>query len=102
MPPAVDLELIGNCADPPGRDALLREVRAFLDVVEPRTGQRVVVYAHPDLEARFAVRDALDRRLWVRRIGTTPPAGDWWIWQRDDRASIDGITGPADLNVARP
>ncbi len=99
MPPAVDLELGGNCADPPPREELLGEVRAFVTEVERRTGQRVVVYAYPDFESRFEIAAALDRRLWVRRIGSTPPEGDWWLWQRDDRASIDGIAGPADLNV---
>jgi len=99
MPPAIDLELLGNCADPPPRTDLLRELRVFLDEVEHRTRQRVVVYAYPDFEDRYRVRAALDRRLWVRRIGDTPPAGEWWLWQRDDQATIDGIDGPADLNV---
>ena len=99
LPPAIDLELRGNCADPPPRADLLREVRAFVDVVERRTGQRVVVYAYPEFEERFRIATALQRPQWVRRIGSTPPSRDWWIWQRDDQASIDGITGPADLNV---
>ena len=102
MPPAVDLELLGSCSDPPAREELLGEIGAFVDEVERSTGQRVVVYAYPDFEDRYQVRAAIDRRLWVRRIGSTPPAGDWWIWQRDDSASIDGIEGPADLNVMAP
>jgi lysozyme len=101
MPPAIDLEL-GDCEDPPPRTDLLREVRTFIEAVEQRTRQRVVVYAYPDLEARYRIAEALDRRLWVRRIGSTPPKGEWWLWQRDDHASIDGITGPADLNVLAP
>ncbi len=102
MPPAIDLELQGNCADPPARADLLREVRAFIDVVERRTGQQVVVYAYPDFESRYEMSKVLDRRLWVRRIGPTPPTGDWWIWQRNDHATVDGIAGPADLNVLAP
>ncbi len=102
LPPAIDLELLGNCSDPPARDALLREVRDFIDVVERRTGQRIVVYAYPDFESRYRIATVLERQQWVRRIGSTPPDRDWWIWQRDDRATIDGITGPADLNVMAP
>lgn len=98
MPPAIDLELLGNCADPPPRQDLLREVRTFIETVEERTRQRVVVYAYPDLEERYRISTALDRRLWVRRIGDSPPAGDWWMWQRDDRARVDGIGVPVDLN----
>jgi lysozyme len=102
MPPAVDLELLGNCDDPPARVDLLREVRAFVDTVEARTGQRVVVYAYPEFEERFRIATALQRRQWVRDIGSTPPTRKWWIWQKDDRAGIDGIAGPADLNVMVP
>lgn len=102
MPPAIDLELLGNCADPPPRDDLLLEVRTFVAEVERRTGQRVVVYAYPDFESRYRIAEALERRLWVRRIGSTPPHGDWWLWQRNDHASIDGISGPADLNILAP
>ena len=102
MPPAIDLELLGNCSDPPPRPELLDEVRAFIDVVERRTGQQVVVYAYPEFEARYRFAAALDRRQWVRRIGSTPPTRDWCIWQKDDQAIIDGISGPADLNVMAP
>lgn len=98
MPPALDLELLGSCSSPPPRDSLLREIRSFLDVVEAATGQQVVVYAFPEFELAYRTAEALDRRQWVRRVGERPPARDWWLWQRDDTASIDGIAGPADLN----
>lgn len=100
LPPAVDLEL-ATCAVPPTREDLLREVRAFLDVLEAETHRRAVVYAYPDLEAQYRIAEALDRRQWVRRIGATPPERDWWIWQRDDAATVDGIDGPADVNLMR-
>ena len=102
LPPAIDLELLGNCSDPPPRDDLLREVRAFMNIVERRTGQSIVVYAYPEFESRYRIATALERRQWVRRIGSAPPTRDWWIWQRDDRATIDGISAPADLNVMAP
>ncbi len=102
LPPAIDLELLGNCSDPPPREDLLREVRAFIDVVEQRTDQRIVVYAYPEFESRYQIATVLERRQWVRRIGSIPPTREWWIWQRDDRASIDGISLPADLNVMAP
>jgi lysozyme len=77
----------------------MREVRGFIDAVERRTGHRIVVYAYPDFVSRYRIADALDRRRWVRRIGASPPAGDWWIWPRDDQARIDG---QADPNLMRP
>ena len=56
LPPAIDLELLGHACSLPARDAMLREVRDFLQRVEERTGQEVVVYAYPDFEDRYQVR----------------------------------------------
>jgi lysozyme len=102
LPPAIDLELRGNCADPPPRELLLAQVRDFITIVERATRRRMVVYAYPDFEARYRFAPALDRRQWVRRIGDRPPAREWWIWQRDDQARVDGFDTPADLNVMAP
>ena len=101
LPPAMDLELLGHSCALPEREPMLREVRAFLQRVEGRTSHQVVVYAYPDFEDRFRVREELDRRLWVRRIGDRPPPGEWWMWQRSDSARVPGIAGGVDLNVLR-
>ncbi|MCD4536076.1 hypothetical protein LRP67_18460 [Nocardioides sp. cx-169] len=100
MPPAVDVELIGNCDPGPPREELLVELRSFIGTVEARTGKRMVVYLHPDLEERYAIADDLERRQWVRSLGARP-SRDWWIWQKSDSARIDGIASPADLNQMR-
>lgn len=101
MPPAIDLELLGNCTDPPARPRLLAEVRTFLRVVERATGEEAVVYAYPDFEHRYRFAADLGRRQWVRRIGSSAPEREWFIWQRDDRARIAGFSSPADLNLMR-
>ncbi|QIX28397.1 hypothetical protein ncot_18720 [Nocardioides sp. JQ2195] len=102
LPPVVDLELIGNCDPPPDRATLRADVETFVDRVEDATGTEVVVYFHPDFEVHYAMVDDLDRRLWVRRVGSTPPPGDWFIWQRDDAGSVDGVSTPVDRDVMRP
>lgn len=101
LPPVVDLELIGNCDPPPAEAALRTEVQAFIDRVEQATGTRVVVYFHPDFEAHYGMVADFDRRLWVRKVGSTPPEGDWWMWQRNDRGTVAGIAGPVDINLMR-
>lgn len=98
MPPALDLEILGSCDTPPPRDELLREVRAFLAAVEPAAGQRVVVYAFPEFERTYRFAGEIDRRQWVRRLGDRPPAREWWLWQKSQSATVDGVTGPVDLN----
>ena len=101
LPPVVDLELIGNCDPPPARADLRAAVTTFIDRVEQATGRRVVVYVHPDFERTYDLVAELDRRLWVRRTGTRPPPGEWWLWQRSDTARVDGISTPVDLDVMR-
>lgn len=101
LPPVVDLELIGNCDPPPAKEDLVAEVETFIDRVEAATGTEVVVYFHPDFEATYGVVDDFDRRLWVRRVGDRPPPGDWFIWQRNDAGSVDGVHTPVDLNLMR-
>lgn len=102
LPPAIDLELAGNCADRPDREWMEREVGAFLDAVESATGHTVVLYVGDDFEAEYrGFRDELRRPIWHRRVLIRPEFDDWWIWQVQGHASVDGITGDADLNVMR-
>ncbi|MDP2772477.1 MAG: GH25 family lysozyme [Nocardioides sp.] len=100
MPPAVDVEFNGNCQPGPPREALLIELRAFIDTVEARTGKRMVVYLYPELEEHYRIADDLDRRQWVRSLDGRP-SREWWLWQKSDSAQIDGISSPADLNQLR-
>ena len=101
LPPAVDLELAGNCADRPSRSRVEREVRAFIDAVEAKTGRPVVLYLGDDFEGRYHLRDDLDRPDWRRRILLRPRGDRWWIWQVSGEARVDGIDGPTDLDVMR-
>lgn len=101
LPPTIDLELAGNCADRPERASVKREVAAFLEVIEDATGQSVVLYIGDDFEGHYRMRDQLDRPIWHRRILTRPDVDGWWIWQVHSHATIDGIDGGTDLNVMR-
>lgn len=104
LPPALDLELPGNCSARPPADAVRREVRAFVDAVEAATGETVVLYVLDDWEDRYPsldLGDGVDRPRWHRRIGPLRPGGDWWLWQYTGMAEVDGIDGPVDLNLMR-
>jgi lysozyme len=101
LPPAVDLEIAGNCSDHPDRAWLDRELGAFLAEVESATDQTVVLYLGEDFEDKYHVRDDLGRPTWVRRTLRRPSGDGWWIWQVQGRATIDGISGGTDLNVMR-
>ena len=99
LPPAVDLELAGSCADPPPAATLLAEIREFLARVDDHLATTTVVYLYPEFEQRFGFADDLaDHPQWVRRLGDRPPARPWAVWQYDDRGSVPGISGGVDRN----
>lgn len=65
LPPALDLEVAGNCDSRPDYDVVIREVAAFIDRVESATGDAMLLYIGDDFEARYPVRNRL-----IGRSGT--------------------------------
>jgi lysozyme len=102
LPPAIDLELAGNCSRRPDTAAVAEELADFLALVEGAWDRRVVLYVGDDWEDRYPVRDRLDRPLWHRRVLRRPNVDGWAIWQVHGFAHVEGISGDADLNIMRP
>ncbi|MFN2590684.1 MAG: GH25 family lysozyme [Actinomycetota bacterium] len=101
LPPAIDLELAGNCSRRPDGATVRRELLAFIEAVEQATGQRVVLYVGDDFEDRYRLRRSLARPLWYPRFLRRPPAEEWVIWQVMGLAHVDGVEGDVDLDVIR-
>lgn len=101
LPPAVDLELAGNCPARPEPGIVRRELERYLEIVESATGRTAVMYVGDDFEGLYPVKEDLDRPLWLLRF-LRRPGGDWVIWQVMGYARVDGIEGPVDLDVFRP
>jgi lysozyme len=101
LPPAVDLELAGNCRARPSRASVERELLAFLTLVERESGRTVVLYVGDDFEGRYAVRETLGRPLWHRRFLRRPDVDGWVIWQISGFGEVDGVRGRVDLDISR-
>ena len=99
LAPAVDLELAGNCAARPPREAVARELATFLRIVEQRSGRPTVLYLGADWQEAYPVARE-GRPLWLRRV-LRRPSGDWYVWQVQGRARVEGVAGPVDLDVVR-
>ncbi|PWJ46969.1 lysozyme [Quadrisphaera granulorum] len=103
LPPAVDLELAGNCAARPTREAVDAELDTFLTAVEAAWGRRVVPYVGEDWEGAYPVvdrRDLPERPQWlVSFVGR--PNQRWTVWQYAWWGAVDGVEGRVDLDVAR-
>jgi lysozyme len=100
LPPAVDLELAGNCRDRPPLLTLRREVRSYLDVVDRACRCTTVVYVGQDFLDRYPM-DFGEHPRWIRRILRHPSESEWMLWQFTGAAHVSGIDGAADLNVVR-
>ena len=102
LPPALDLELGGNCRARPPVDQVNAEIDAFVELVEREARRKVVLYVLDNWEDVYSPPQAkADRPKWVRRVAFRP-SGNWAIWQYTGVARVDGVRGPVDLNVMRP
>ncbi len=101
LPPAVDLEFGGNCAAGAGRLDVMKELAAFLDIVEPHYGMKALLYATPEFYVAYLSKRKLDNPLWLRSILFEPAYNrqPWTLWQYHNRGRIAGIKGPVDYNV---
>lgn len=100
LPPAVDLELVGNCSARPSTTAVLAELDAFLAVVEDAWRVDVVLYVGEDWEGRYPVLGRSDRPRWLVSFLGRPDA-TWTVWQTSWWGDVDGIEGDVDIDVAR-
>lgn len=100
LPPAVDLELAGNCAARPGRAAVLAELDVFLASVERAWGRRALLYVGRDWERTYPVLARSDRPRWLVSAPGRPQQA-WTVWQLDGHAQVHGVRGEVDLDVAR-
>jgi lysozyme len=101
LPPAVDLELAGNCSARPSPAEVKEQLGVFVRLVEAAWGREVILYVGDDFEQAYPVRHELDRPLWLRRFLLRPDIDAWLIWQLHGYARVDGINGGVDLDVMR-
>jgi lysozyme len=101
LPPAVDLEYLGNCDGRPSPAQLRREVAVFLGTVERHYGQKAVLYLTPQFDEAFAIGAHFDRPIWWRKLVLEPrlDGRSWTIWQASNFRRLDGIEGRVDWNV---
>jgi lysozyme len=99
LPPAVDLEYLGNCALRPDGRTFSRELEAFLMDVEQREEKPAIFYVTPEFYQAYGAY-LPPRRLWARSIVREPPAAlGWTLWQYHSRGHVHGVVGPVDLDV---
>lgn len=98
LPPVVDIEFVGNCANRPTGEELRAELDAFLGLVEPAFGKQAIIYLIGEASDAYADHMPV-RERWVRSLVRQPADGTWTYWQYHNQGRVDGIEGDVDLNV---
>jgi lysozyme len=104
LPPAVDLEFMGNCGRPLPPTRLRAELAQFLTVIEAHYRKPAILYLTEEFDRTYAISAAAQRPLWLRSIVAKPKftARPWRIWQASNFRRLDGIVGRVDWNVMAP
>ena len=101
LPPAVDLELQGNCLKRPKTPALSSQLKTFVTTVEKATGRKMIFYVGWDFALWYRKLTLLRQRpLWLDD-GPMPDGHTVVIWQSPDPAQVSGISDAVDLDIAR-
>jgi lysozyme len=102
LPPAVDLEYTGNCADPGKQQNFDTELKTFYRKLKARYGAAPVIYTTYEFGEQHDLSPYAGR-LWIRDIYGTPDLSryDWTFWQYTNRLRVPGIAAPVDGNVFR-
>lgn len=104
LPPAVDLEHLGNCSRELPRDAFHKELGDYIRLVEGRYRRPVLLYLTREFDQAYDVSARVRRPLWLRSLVARPRFGarPWHLWQVSNFRRLRGIEGRVDWNVQRP
>ncbi len=92
LPPAVDLEFAGNCADRPTPDAFLTELQVFLDAVAAHYRMQPVIYTEAEFYNAYLAAEPPEATWWILSAVWQPWGQEWSFWQYfpGRRAGVDG------------
>jgi lysozyme len=98
LPPAVDVELVGNCSARPSPGVLRRDLGTFMDAVARALQRKPLLYLTQEAHQRFFSGGDVGHPFWIQSLSGEPAAG-WTFWQFANRARVRGIRTTVDLNV---
>lgn len=104
LPPAIDLEYVGNCSRRPDKPDLLKELSAYILALKMHYDREPVLYVTYDFYRDYIAGSAFEALpIWIRDVWGRPDLKSFpslVLWQFADNARIEGIAGPVDMNAA--
>ncbi|MGO1946596.1 GH25 family lysozyme [Brachybacterium alimentarium] len=101
LPPAIDLEFDGACAERPGGVDAQAEIDDFTAAVEKAWGRRLLIYSSKEWRDHYGLPVTEPRPDWLFRASDRPQQEDWAVWQLRFDGTVSGIEGGVDIDVAR-
>ncbi|WP_084632910.1 GH25 family lysozyme [Pleomorphomonas oryzae] len=105
LPPVLDIEWVNskNCPGHPSREAIIPEVRTWLDAIERYYGKRPIIYTSISFY-NDRLRGAFPGYfVWIASYKGHPivrdPSLRWNFWQHTHAGRVAGIRGRVDRNV---
>ena len=99
LPPVLDFEVTGNQS----REQIVENLTQWIDVVEKNYGIKPIIYTNYKLYNKFIAGTFDQYPIWIAKYGEkTPYLGairEWQFWQYDNKAQLNGIKTPIDMNV---
>jgi len=103
LPPAVDVEYVGNCAARPPRARFARELAIFIDLVRARFHKEPVLYSTQSFFRDYlSGAEFASHPLWVRNLfGEAQWSKGRHVLFRQfaDHARYDGVSGAVDADL---
>lgn len=104
--PVVDVEYYGDKEqNPPEKEAVVRELRAYLELIEQEYGVKPMIYTRSDVYDKYLKGEFDEYKKWMSSLYTPLNwnyKDDWYIWQYLNRGVLEGYSGGEiyiDLNV---
>ncbi len=102
LPPAIDLEFVGNCDSVPLLQNLEIELSVFVKLINKHFKMEPIFYLTYESFEKYYKHMDFKNKIWIRSIFCSPKlpdSFDWVIWQYSPRGKIQGIDTYVDLNV---
>ena len=106
--PVVDVEYYGDKEqNPPEKEAVVRELRAYLELIEQEYGVKPMIYTRSDVYDKYLKGEFDEYKKWMSSLYTPLNwnyKDDWYIWQYLNRGVLEGYSGGEayiDLNVLK-
>jgi len=103
LPPVVDAESMGPCANAAPVGSVARELEALLAQLAAHYGRSPLIYTTAEFHDAYLQGQFAGDQFWLRSL-VIPPLfryQQWILWQYQNRGQRRGIQGPVDLSVFR-